>query len=125
MSFRLKDFSDLVGIDKETSTYGTPVFVKDLGGDIMGEANNDGTIFIDKSVKGEQKQEVVEHEKKHLDQMGQNRLSYDNNTVTWKKDTRTPARVYKREGGRLIDTKTGKSDMEGGSFEWEDEAYNA
>ena len=59
MSFRLKDFSDLVGIDKETSTYGTPVFVKDLGGDIMGEANNDGTIFIDKSVKGEQKQEVV------------------------------------------------------------------
>ena len=57
--------------------------------------------------------------------MGQNRLSYDNNTVTWKKDTRTPARVYKREGGRLIDTKTGKSDMEGGSFEWEDEAYNA
>jgi hypothetical protein len=125
MSFRLKDFSDLVGIDKETSTYGTPVFVKDLGGDIMGEANNDGTIFIDKSVKGEQKQEVVEHEKEHLKQMGQNRLSYDNNTVTWKKDTRTPARVYKREGGRLIDTKTGKSDMEGGSFEWEDEAYNA
>ena len=125
MSFRLKDFSDLVGIDKETSTYGTPVFVTDLGGDIMGEANNDGTIFIDKSVKGEQKQEVVEHEKEHLKQMGQNRLSYDNNTVTWKKDTRTPARVYKREGGRLIDTKTGKSDMEGGSFEWEDEAYNA
>ena len=125
MSFRLKDFSDLVGIDKETSTYGTPVFVKDLGGDIMGEANNDGTIFIDKSVNGEQKQEVVEHEKEHLKQMGQNRLSYDNNTVTWKKDTRTPARVYKREGGRLIDTKTGKSDMEGGSFEWEDEAYNA
>ena len=125
MSFRLKDFSDLVGIDKETSTYGTPVFVKDLGGDIMGEANNDGTIFIDKSVKGEQKQEVVEHEKEHLKQMGQNRLSYDNNTVTWKKDTRTPARVYKREGGRLIDTKTGTSDMEGGSFEWEDEAYNA
>lgn len=41
------------------------------------------------------------------------------------KDTRTPPRVYKREGGRLIDTKTGKSDMEGGSFEWEDEAYNA
>jgi hypothetical protein len=53
MSFRLKDFSDLVGIDKETSSYGTPVFVKDLGGDIMGEANNDGTIFIDKSVKGD------------------------------------------------------------------------
>ena len=68
---------------------------------------------------------MVDHEKEHLKQMGQNRLAYDNNTVTWKKDTRTPPRVYKREGGRLIDTKTGKSDMEGGSFEWEDEAYNA
>ena len=55
MSFRLKEFTDLVGIDKETSTYNTPVFQKDLGGDILGEANNDGTIFIDKSLSGKKK----------------------------------------------------------------------
>ena len=30
MGFKLRDFSDLVGIDKETSTYNTPVFKKDL-----------------------------------------------------------------------------------------------
>ena len=59
MSFKLKDFTDLVGIDKETSTYNTPVFKKDLDGDILGEANNDGTIFIDKSLKGEKKKEAV------------------------------------------------------------------
>ena len=95
MSFRLKEFTDLVGIDKETSTYNTPVFQKDLGGDILGEANNDGTIFIDKSLSGKKKIEAVEHEKVHLDQMGQGKLQYTNDTVTWKKDTKSPARVYK------------------------------
>ena len=58
MGFRLKDFSDLVGIDKETSTYNTPVFKKTLEGGILGEANNDGTIFIDKSLKGKDKKEA-------------------------------------------------------------------
>jgi len=93
MGFKLKDFSDLVGIDKETSTYNTPVFKKALEGGILGEANNDGTIFIDKSLKGKDKKEAVAHEKVHLDQMAQGRLQYDNNTVTWKKDTKSPARV--------------------------------
>ncbi len=123
MSFKLKDFTDLVGIDKETSTYNTPVFKKDLDGDILGEANNDGTIFIDKSLKGEKKKEAVEHEKVHLDQMAQGRLHYDDNQVTWKKDTKSPARVYKRVGGQLIDEKTSESAQEGGDFEWEREAY--
>ena len=123
MNFKLKDFTDLVGIDKETSTYSTPVFKKDLDGDILGEANNDGTIFIDKSLKGEKKKEAVEHEKVHLDQMAQGRLHYDDNQVTWKKDTKSPARVYKRVGGQLIDEKTSESAQEGGDFEWEREAY--
>lgn len=123
MSFKLKTFQDLVGIDKETSTYNTPVFKKDLEGDILGEANNDGTIFIDKSLSGKAKEKAVEHEKVHLDQMGQGRLQYDNNTVTWKKDTRSPARVYQRINGQLVDKQTGKSAEEGGDFDWEREAY--
>jgi len=123
MGFRLKEFTDLVGIDKETSTYNTPVFKKTLEGGILGEANNDGTIFIDKSLKGKAKKEAVSHEKVHLDQMGQGRLQYDDNTVTWKKDTKSPARVYQRENGQLIDKQTGKSAEEGGDFDWEREAY--
>ncbi len=123
MAFNLKQFSDLVGIDKETSTYNTPVFKKTLEGGILGEANNDGTIFIDKSLKGKAKEEAVSHEKVHLEQMAQGRLHYDDNTVTWKKDTKSPARVYERQGGMLIDKKTGKSAQEGGDFEWEREAY--
>ena len=124
MGFRLKEFTDLIGIDKSSSSYGIPVFKKDLGGSIAGEANNDGTIFIDKKLKGAAKEEAVAHEKVHLiDQMKQGRLHYDDNFVTWKKDTKSPARVYKRLNGQLIDIKTGKSDAEGGAFEWEDEAY--
>jgi hypothetical protein len=124
MGFKLKDFSELVGIDKETSTYNTPVFKKNLEGGILGEANNDGTIFIDKSLKGKNKEEAVSHEKVHLDQMAQGRLHYDDNTVTWKKDTKSPARVYQRINGQLIDKQTGKSAQEGEDFEWEREAYN-
>ena len=97
MSFKLREFTDLVGIDKETSTYNTPVFKKTLEGGILAEANNDGTIFIDESLKGKQKDDAVAHEKVHLDQMAQGKLQYDNNTVTWKKDTKSPARVYKRD----------------------------
>ncbi len=115
MAFKLKDFADLVGIDKETSEWGTPVFKKNLkDGSVLAEANNDGTIFIDKSLKGKEKQKAIDHEKVHLiDQMKQGRLQYDNNTVTWKKDTRSPARVYSR------------ATMEEGAHNlpWEAEAY--
>ncbi len=124
MGFKLKHFSDLVGIDKDTSSYGTPVFKKDLDGDVMAEANNDGTIFVDKSLSKKQKEDAVAHEKVHLDQMAQGKLQYDNNTVTWKKNTRSPARVYKRVEGNIVDTKTGKAAGEGNKdFEWEEEAY--
>tara|TARA_R100000951_G_C2630905_1_gene177622 strand:+ start:272 stop:622 length:351 start_codon:yes stop_codon:yes gene_type:complete len=113
MGFSLKKFTDLVGIDKDTSTYDTPVFKKSLEGGILGEANNDGSIFISESLSDDEKQDVVDHEKIHIQQMGQGRLQYDDNTVTWKKDTKSPARVYKRE------------DMQEGAknLPWENEAY--
>jgi len=113
MGFKLKQFADLVGIDKDTSTYNTPVFKKNLEGGILAEANNDGTIFIDKSLKGKAKAEAVNHEQVHMDQMKQGKLQYNDNEVIWKKDTRSPARVYKR------------SNMDEGAknLPWEDEAY--
>ena len=125
MGFKLKDFADLVGIDKELSTYGTPVFEKELGGTVMAEANNDGTIFIDKGLSDKQKKEAVKHEKVHLNQMKTGRLHYDNETVTWKKDTKSAPRVYKRQNGNLIAMDGSEKDKEGGNFEWEKEAYDA
>ena len=77
--FKLKNKEMLFGINKEASEHGTPVFEKQLGDGIQADANRDGTRFV------------------HLDQMAQGKLGYTADTVTWKKDTRSPARVYTRQ----------------------------
>lgn len=106
----------------------TPVIKKELEGGVLGEANNDGTIFVDKSVKEGTPlyNEVVCHEKKHMEQMkknpktGQPDLAYDDNSVTWK------GKKYLRENGKIIDPKTGKGYPEGSmKFAWEKEADKA
>ena len=113
MGFTLKNKDVILGTHKYSSG-NTPVFKKDLGGKVMAEANKDGTIFIDKSLSDKEAALAVAHEKVHLDQMAQGKLNYTDDTVTWKKDTRSPARVYSRK------------EMAEGSKElpWENEAYD-
>jgi hypothetical protein len=111
--FKLKDKSTLFGINKEASTDSTPVFEKNLEPGIEAEANRDGTIFVKKGMSQKKINDAVAHEKVHLEQISQGRLNYDQNTVTWKKDTRSPARVYTRQ-----------SMAEGAkNLPWEKEAY--
>ena len=114
MAFKLRSIAQLLGINEEASEYGMPVFEKKLDPNIQGEANRDGTIFVKKGLPQKQINEIVEHEKIHLQQMGQGRLDYNNETVTWKPNTKTPARVYQRanmlEGAK--------------NLPWEKEAYN-
>lgn len=113
MGFKMKHKNQVFGVDS-TSTFDTPVFEKKLDDGIMAEANRDGTIFVDKSLSPLQKRDAVEHEKVHLEQMQQGKLQYDDYTVTWKKDTKSPPRVYER-----ANMNEGHPD-----FEWEAEAYN-
>jgi|TARA_R100000455_G_C6151227_1_gene40339 hypothetical protein len=114
MAFKLKSVSEVFGINEEASEYGTPVFEKNLDPGVMGEANRDGTIFVKKGLSQKEINKAVAHEKVHLDQMKQGRLDYDNETVTWKPTTKSPARVYKRANM-----------MEGAkNLPWEKEAYN-
>ena len=114
MAFKLKSHSDVFGIHEKTSQFGTPVIVKDdLEDGVEAEANRDGTIFVSDKLSDKQIEGAVEHEKIHLDQIAQGRLQYSEDSVTWKKDTRSPARVYKR-----ATMNEGHPD-----FEWEDEAY--
>jgi len=97
-----------------SSTHNTPVFKKDdLEDGVQAEANRDGTIFVNSKMSDKKIAKAVEHEKVHLEQMAQGRLQYSDDSVTWKKDTRSPARVYKR-----VDMNEGHPD-----FEWEAEAY--
>lgn len=124
MGFKLKTKGELFGINEELSEFGRPVFEKDMGAGIMGEANRDGTTFVAPNLSPAKKREVVDHEGEHHKQMLQNKLQYDDERVIWKKDTRSPSRVYKRMNGSLINMKTGQAEEEGGDFEWEREAYN-
>ena len=111
--FKLKSKATLFGINEEASDHGTPVFEKDLADGVAAEANRDGTIFVKKGLSQKQINDAVEHEKVHLRQMGQGRLSYTDNTVTWKKDCGTPAKTYTRDN-----MPEGAKDLP-----WEAEAY--
>lgn len=122
MAFKLKSKGEVFGINEELSEFGRPVFEKDLGKDVIAEANRDGTTFVDKSASIKEKKDAIEHENVHHDQMMQNRLQYNNEEVIWKRDTRSPARKYERVGGALFSA--GQKLEEGHSdFEWEKEAY--
>ena len=78
-----KDKSD----DLQGTMNGEPAVIhKQLGEDIIAEANKDGTIYLDESIpinskKGKQ---AIRHEKVHLDQMNRGDLNYDDNYVYWK-----------------------------------------
>ena len=114
MAFKLKGKGELFGYNEELSTFDTPVFEKDLGKHVEAEANRDGTIFVSKNLSCTKKASAIEHERVHMEQMKQGKLSYDNDTVTWKPKTSSPAKVYSRammaEGAR--------------NLPWESEAYS-
>tara|TARA_R100000353_G_C6450545_1_gene181149 strand:- start:123 stop:509 length:387 start_codon:yes stop_codon:yes gene_type:complete len=93
---------------------GTPVLRKNLGEGIMGEANNDGTIFLsNKVVPGSDKEaHILLHEMKHMTDMKIGKLKYDDHSVTWN------GQSYERKDGMIFFE--GEFKQEGDkSFPWE------
>ena len=101
MSFKLKRKGEILGINEELSSYSHPVFEKDLGPNIIAEANRDGTTFVNKQASESQKRNAIPEEDEHHNQMQRGQLQYTNETVTWKKDTKSPSRVYERMNGHV------------------------
>jgi len=85
----------------------TPIYRVDMEDDVMGKANNNGSIIINIDLEPSKINEVIDHEKVHLDQMERGDLDYDNDNVYWK------GKTYSR------------ADMEEGAknLPWEAEAY--
>jgi len=113
MGFKLG--SESRGI-KNSST--TPVLRKNLKKGVLGEANNDGTIFIDNSVKPGSKleKEVVDHEGQHAKDMASGKLSYGDDYV------RHNNKTYQRKDGKI--KYNGEWIVEGSKkFPWEKAAY--
>jgi|GEM_PF-912558 len=123
MGLKLKTKGELFGFNDELSRFGRPVFEKDLDPNVIAEANRDGTTFVDKKASKKQKADSIAHEDEHHDQMLQGQLSYTDDSVTWKKDTKSPARVYTRLDNGMIEA-AGKKIKEGAhGFPWEADAY--
>ena len=71
-------------MDSPICTCNTPIYERNLEEGVMGEANNNGTILVNKNLSPLEKQKVVDHEMVHIDQMERGDLDYDNNNVYWK-----------------------------------------
>ena len=54
-----------------------PIIEKNLEDDVVAEANNDGTIYVNEKASPAKKAEAVEHEKVHMDQIERGDINYD------------------------------------------------
>ena len=92
----------------------TRIFKKKLGEGIMGEANSDGSIYIDVSVPKDQVEYVATHEMQHQTDMKIGKTTYDDNAVYHM------GQVWPRGNGYITDPFTGKKYPEGSKeLPWE------
>ena len=87
----------------------TPIYQIDEEQGVMGRANKNGSITLNKNLSPLEQEDVIKHEKVHLDQMKRGDLNYDDKYVYWK--------------GK----KMPRSKMDEGAknLPWEKEAYKA
>tara|TARA_B100001113_G_C20649124_1_gene422730 strand:+ start:154 stop:504 length:351 start_codon:yes stop_codon:yes gene_type:complete len=98
----------------------TKIIRKDLDSGVLGEANMDGSIFIDKDVpKGSAlEKRVIRHESVHAKEMKQGKIAYGDDYV------RDGDKTYHRKDGKI--KYNGKWHEEGSNvFPWEKRAKKA
>ena len=87
----------------------TPIYNVDLEDGVLGKADRNGSILINKNVDNpKQIQEVIDHETEHIIQMRDGRLDYDKENVYW--EGKTIPRSSIEEGAK--------------NLPWEKEVYN-
>jgi len=87
----------------------TPIYNVDLGNGILGKANKNGSILVNKNITDEKQiNDVIKHEKVHLDQIERGDLDYNDNAVFWK--GKKYLRAQMKEGAK--------------NLPWEKEAYS-
>ena len=107
----------------DASVPGTPVIRKDLGPDVMGEANMDGSIYIsDTLVPGSfEERQVVSHEMRHATDIKIGKLEYTDDYIKWNGDT-FERKDINGVDSILVDGKWKEAGDKG--FPWEQEANN-
>ena len=105
------------------SVPGTPVIRVPLDEGIMGEANMDGTIYINEQIVpgSHEDKQVINHEMRHATDMKLGKLAYTDDDITYNGD------VFPREtrNGKDMIKVDGKWKEAGDTgFPWEDDANN-
>jgi len=97
----------------------TPIFRKNLEGGVLGEANNDGSISIDKSVPpgSPLEKKVLKHEGQHMKEMSEGKLSYGDDYVRYN------GKTYPRKDGKIKHNGVWKKEGDD-SLPWEKSANN-
>ena len=107
----------------DASVPGTPVIRKPLAPGVMGEANMDGTIFINNNIVpgSAEEREVINHEMRHATDMKIGKLAYGDDFVKYDGVT------YPRQtinGKDMIIVDGVAKEAGSGDFPWEDDANN-
>ena len=102
----------------------TPILRKDLDGGVLAEANMDGTMYIDSSVKpGSKKEErIIKHELSHLEDIETGRAAYGDDWVMWE-----DCIYFRKEinGVQVIDGPNGRWPEGDEHHPWEQKAISA
>ena len=107
----------------EASIPGVPVIRKPLGEGILGEANMDGSIFVNENIdpNSPEYKQVINHEMRHATDMKLGKLAYDDNSITYNGE------VFLREtrnGKDMIKVDGEWKEAGDHGFPWEDDANN-
>ena len=109
--------------ESDISVPGTPVMRKPLGEGIMGEANMDGSIYINSNIVpgSYDERQVINHEMRHSTDMRIGKLSYGDDFVRFDGVT-YPRKTINGKDMIIVD---GKAKEAGSSdFPWENDANN-
>ena len=107
----------------DASVPGTPVIRKNLEGGVLGEANMDGSIYINELIQpgSPEERQVISHEMRHATDIKIGKLEYGDDFVKWNGET-LPRKT--RYGKDMIQVDGKWKEAGYGNFPWEQEANN-
>ena len=105
------------------SVPGTPVIRVPLDEGVMGEANMDGTIYINENIipGSAEERQVINHEMRHATDMKLGKLAYTDDSITYNGKV-YPRRTINGKDMIIVDGVAKEAGSEG--FPWEKEAIN-
>ena len=107
--------------DPDASVPGTPVIRKSLEEGVMGEANMDGSIYIDNSITpgSFEERQVISHEMRHATDIKIGKLEYGDDYIKYNGEEFTRETI---DGKDMIKVDGKWKEAGDGGFPWEHEA---